>query len=155
MLWKKERKDGGAELELALEPVAKGLGLSLVELIVSRHRGTVHVRAVVFKREGVGIDDCSRFHRAITPRLELAFGEAELSIEVSSPGIDRLIRDGAEFVHYIGCPIKWYNVELADWSYGIVERVTETFIEIKGIDRMETLTYERIAKAKLDSKAAE
>jgi ribosome maturation factor RimP len=134
--WRKERKDDSGKLFSSIEPLARGLGLSLVDFLVSRHRGSVQVRAVVFSRAGVGTDDCSRFHRAITPRLELAFPESELYIEVSSPGIDRLIRDGAEFLHYVGCPVKCYDTELSDWSSGIVQNVTETSVELKGIHGM-------------------
>ena len=155
MQWKKERKDGAEEIEEFLSPVARGQGLALIELSCARHKGSVAVRAVIFKRGGVGIDDCSHFHRAITARLELSFPGQDVSVEVSSPGIDRLIRDGAEFAHYTGCPVKCYLASASDWKYGILERVTETSIDIKGIHGMETLNYAEIAKAKLDSKAAE
>ncbi|MDR2864435.1 MAG: ribosome assembly cofactor RimP [Spirochaetaceae bacterium] len=180
----KEREDTeNAKLMLGLEPVVEGLGLSLVEFAVSRHKGSVSVKATVFKKGSVGIGDCSKVHRAITPRLELAFGipgsagslgsedaegcrktrekEAagvkkkfsppELYIEVSSPGINRLIREGAEFRYFIDCPVKCWMTALSDWKRGIVESVTETHIMIKGSNGMEKLEYESIAKAKLDS----
>jgi ribosome maturation factor RimP len=154
MLWKRARKNGADEVEALLEPVGRGLELSLVELNVSRHKGSAQVRAVVFKRGGLGINDCAQFHRAITPRLELVFGADDLHIEVSSPGIDREIREGAEFEHYVGCPVACYPAGGPDWRGGVLERVTETFIEIKGKEGMEKLEFADIAKAKLDSKAA-
>jgi ribosome maturation factor RimP len=154
MLWKKERKDGSEDIERLLAPVADGLDLVLVEITLARHRGSVQVNAIVFKHGGIGIDDCSRFHRAITPRLELSFPEQDIHIEVSSPGINRIIRDGTELAKYTGSPVKFYSTELSDWIGGTLEHVTDTYIKIKGTNGMETLNLENVAKAMLDSKAA-
>ena len=60
-------------LRHTLEDVLDGLGFKLIELAVSRHRGSVQVRAVIYNGSSIGTDDCSKVHRAITPRLELAF----------------------------------------------------------------------------------
>jgi ribosome maturation factor RimP len=151
-----EAKGENETLAEHLKPVIEGLGLSLVELSVSRHRGSVSVRVAVFKGGGGGVSiaDCSKAHRAIMPRLELAFGGDNLSVELSSPGINRLIKEGAEFRYFIGCPVKCWITELSDWKDGILEDVTETHIKIKGKTGMEELAFESIAKAKLDSKAA-
>ena len=154
MLWKRARKNGADEVEGLLEPVARGLGLAIIELTVSRHKGGAQVRAVIFRRGGLGIGDCAQFHRAISPRLELALGAGELYIEVSSPGIDREAREGAELEHYQGCPVACYLTGGGEWRNGVLEQVTETFIEIKGKDGMEKLELANIAKVKLDSKAA-
>jgi ribosome maturation factor RimP len=103
-------------------------------------------------RDGaVSIDDCSRVHRAILPRLELAFPGRDIYIEVSSPGIERRIKDGAEFVHYIGRPVSCYRTDISDWTSGILERVCDTHIVIKGRNGMTSLSYDIIAKAKLAS----
>jgi ribosome maturation factor RimP len=160
----KERSVEEEKLEESLSPVAQGLGLSLVELSVSRHKSGVTVKAVVFKAPtgvadsaggsaAVGIKDCAGFHRAIMPRLELAFGEDNLSVEVSSPGTNRQIKDGAEASHYAGCAVKCWDTAISDWKQGILESVTETHIILNGKVGMEKLMFENIAKAKLDGEA--
>jgi ribosome maturation factor RimP len=150
----KER--GGEESLLAesLAPVVGGLGLALVEFSLTRSRGSISVKAAVFKKDGVGIDDCAKAHRAIMPRLELALGTDDIAVEVSSPGIARLLKEGADFHPFVGCPVKCWVTALSDWKTGILESVTETYIMIKGKDGMEKLDFKDIAKAKLDSKAA-
>jgi ribosome maturation factor RimP len=135
----------------SLEPVVRGLGMSLVELSVSRHKGNTQVRLTVYKAGIVGVDDCSRVHRALIPRLELAFPGEDLYVEVSSPGIDRIIKDGSEFVHYVGRGIKCYRTDISDWSCGILESADEDHLILKGKDGLIELKYEDIAKAKLDS----
>lgn len=138
----------------SIEAVVKGLGMSLVELNVSRQR-TVRVRAVVYSGGPTGIDDCSRVHRAIMPRLELAFPKKDLSVEVSSPGIERLLKDGSEFANYIGRPVRCCLSGTSEWVGGVLRSVCETHIVIERKDGIMNLSYDAIAKAKLDSFAPE
>lgn len=133
-----------------LEPVVRGLGMSLVELSQIRRRGSVQIRAVVYRSGAVGVDDCSRVHQALLPRLELAFPGKDLYVEVSSPGIDRIIKDGAEFAYYIGRGVKCYRTDISDWSAGILESADTTHLVLKGSEGIMKLAYDVIAKAKLD-----
>ena len=138
-------------LRKELEEVISGLKYSLIELVVSKHRGSVQVRAVIYNGASIGTDDCSRVHRAITPRLSLAFAQADIYLEVSSGGIDRLIKDGSEFRHYIGKGVRCYRTDISDWSAGILESADETGIVLKLGKEAIRLDFEIIAKAKLDS----
>ena len=140
-----------AALRQGLEKVLKGLGFSLIELVVSRHRGSVQVRAVIYSGGSMGLDDCSKAHRAITPRLELAFAGQDLYLEVSSPGVERLIKDGVEFAHYLSRGVRCYRTDISDWTAGILESVNEKGIKIKANEESIWLDFEIIAKAKLDS----
>jgi ribosome maturation factor RimP len=105
---------------------------------------------VVYKKGILGVDDCSRAHHALLPRLELAFPDQDLYVEVSSPGIDRIIKDGAELVYYVGRGIKCYRTDISDWSAGILQAADETGLILNTNKGMMQLTYEVIAKAKLD-----
>jgi len=138
-------------LQHALEDVLDGLGFKLIELTVSRHRGSVQVRAVIYNGSAIGTDDCSKVHRAITPRLELAFEGSDIYLEVSSPGIDRLIKDSAEFVHYKGRGVRCYCTNISDWTSGILESADEKGIVLRTKEGAVRLEFDIIAKAKLDS----
>jgi ribosome maturation factor RimP len=143
-------QDPAGSLFDSLEPVVRGLGLVLVEVSLSRHRGSVQVRAVVYRSGPLGVEDCSRVHHALLPRLELAFPGQDLYVEVSSPGIDRVIKDAAEFPCYIGRGIKCYRTDISDWSGGVLESADTTHLVLKGKNGMMKINYEVIAKAKLD-----
>ena len=150
------REAGTSEADPLREPVEailNGLGLKLIELTVSRHKGSTQVRSVIARKDNgtPGVDDCSRVHHAIMPRLELAFPAQDIYLEVSSPGIDRLIRDGAEFAHFTGRGIRCYRTDISDWSAGILEQADEEGIVLKGKEGSMRLEFEIIAKAKLDS----
>jgi ribosome maturation factor RimP len=124
--------------------------MSLVELTVSHHRGSLQVRAVVYKGGSIGVDDCSRAHRALLPRLELAFPGKDLSVEVSSPGIERLIKDGFEFTYYTGRGISCYRTDISDWTRGILVSADEKGLALRTGGGISALDYGVIAKAKLD-----
>ncbi|MDR1211287.1 MAG: ribosome assembly cofactor RimP [Spirochaetaceae bacterium] len=140
------RKD---ELFESLERLAGGLGMALVDLSVSRSRGSVQVRLTADRPGNTGIDDCSALHRAALPRLELAFPGAGLYVEVSSPGIDRTIKDGSEFAHYTGRGVRCFRTDISDWYEGVLLSSDEEKIVLKGKDGETTVPYEVIAKAKL------
>ena len=150
-------------LFFSLEPVVRGMGMALIELNLYHGKGrggnppSVQVRIIVFRDGATGVDDCSRVHRGILPRLELAFPGQDIYLEVSSPGIDRVIKDGAEFHHYVGKGVKCYRTDISDWTAGILTRMDEKKI-VLSLNSGETelpgevdLPYEIIAKAKLAS----
>jgi ribosome maturation factor RimP len=138
----------------SVDAVVKGLSMGLVELSVSRYKGSVQVRAVISGPPDnwtVGIDDCARVHRAILPRLELAFPKQDIYVEVSSPGTERVIKDGAEFALYLGRTVNCYRTDTSDWASGILVGASDTDIVIKGKSGMTSISYGVIAKAKLVS----
>ena len=155
----KETLDPDEQLFFSLEPLIKGIGMSLVELNVFRIKGrgdkigSAQVRAVVYNGGITGLDDCTRVHRLIMPRLELAFPGKDIYLEVSSPGIDRIIKDGSEFVHYVGRGIKCYRTDISAWSAGILCATDEEKIVLRGEGGEIALPYVIIAKARLDDAA--
>jgi len=140
-----------ADLRLALETVVKGLNYSLVELTISGHRGSVQIKAVIYNGSPIGTDDCTKVHRAIMPRLELAYPQQDIYLEVSSPGINRSIKDIPEFAHYTGRAVRCYRTDISDWTAGILVSAGEDSIELKTKEGVIKLNFDIIAKAKLDS----
>jgi ribosome maturation factor RimP len=134
----------------SLFPVVEGCGVSLIELTVSRHKGSVQARIVIFKAGGIGVADCSTVHRAVQGRLELAFPESDIYIEVSSTGIDRTVKDANEFCHYVGLAVRCYIPGLSCWVEGVLERADKQGIVLVGADGRQEFGFASIAKAKLD-----
>jgi len=149
---KDAEKEEFVSLRRQMEEVLDGLRFDLLELVFSRHRGSVQVRAVIYNGLSIGTDDCTKVHRAIMPRLELAFEGQDIYLEVSSPGIDRLIKDGSEFAHYKGRGVRCYRTDISDWTAGILQSADEEGIVIKTDDGDLRLEFEIIAKARLADK---
>jgi ribosome maturation factor RimP len=153
-----------ADLKGPLEALVRGLGMELIELDIFRSKGSkspggrlgaVQIRAVVYKPGPLGTDDCARVHRAMVPRLDLAFPENELSVEVSTPGITRQIKDGVELAHYRGRGVRLLRTDISKdgtstWSAGLLEEADEQGITIKGEGGIMRLDYAMVAKARLD-----
>jgi ribosome maturation factor RimP len=133
-----------------LESVVAGLNMTLVEAAVTRQKGSDHIKIVVYKDGVVGIDDCSKVHRAVIPRLDLTFSKDDYSVEVSSPGIERLIKDGSEFALFIGRGIRCYKTDVSGWVGGMLKSADEKQIVLEQEGKMVILKYDVIAKAKLD-----
>ena len=149
---KMDSKSPDGQLILSLNPIVQGLGMSLIELNIFRTRGkSVQVKAVVYKNGTMGLEDCSRVHRSIMPRLELAFGGHDIFLEVSSTGIDRLVKDGMEFAHYIGRNVRCYRTDISDWTAGKLIAVDEEKVILLNEDGEIVLNYEIIAKARLNA----
>ena len=152
---KKEGRDPDGLLHDSLEPIIRGLGISLVELNVFTHKGkggsagSVQVRVIVYRHGNTGVDDCSKVHRALLPRLELTFPGKDIYLEVSSPGIDRIIKDGTEFVHFIGREVQCFRTDISAWTAGVLCAADEEKIVLKDDEGEIILPYEAIAKARL------
>ncbi len=55
------------------------------------------------KENGVGIDECEAFSRAVEPILDKEnIIDGEYSLDVSSPGVDRKLKKEREFLYYLG-----------------------------------------------------
>jgi ribosome maturation factor RimP len=149
--------DGTLEaLREPIEALVRGLGMGLIDLCIFRSKGrkglpgAVQVRVIVYKPGPLGTNECAKVHRAIAPRLELAFPGSELSVEVSTPGITRQVRDGVELAHYLGRGVRLWRTDITDWSAGLLEGADEQGITIKGQGETIRLDYATVAKARLD-----
>jgi len=146
----REPDQDAAALIGELEPVIGGLGFALVELDLFRRRGSAQVRLVITGTGRIGTDELSRVHRAVLPRLELVLAGRDLYLEVSSPGTDRLIKEGAEFRHYTGRVLKCWRTGGDRWEQGLLHGSDEERILLDTEEGIQELRYETIAKARLD-----
>lgn len=88
--------------ELA-EPLARSLGLDLVETEWTREHGRRILRVTIDKPGGVSHEDCE----ALSRKLDSALDEADLihepyHLEVSSPGAERPLKTPEDFRRFAG-----------------------------------------------------
>lgn len=73
-----------------LTPTAETMGYELWDVEFVREGARRILRITIDKPEGINIDDCEAFHRAIDPILDEADPiDSAYYLEVSSPGIER------------------------------------------------------------------
>lgn len=88
------------DLHALLEKTLAGLGYELVDL-ERPGRGRL-LRVFIDKAGGVNVDDCATVSHHLN-RLLPVEGVAYDRLEVSSPGLDRLLRKERDFVRFVGC----------------------------------------------------
>ncbi len=139
------------ELRELVAPVVEAMGFRLVELGLHRSRSGSRVHVVVHRDQGVGVEDCATLSRNLKPRLELAAGLGEVALEVSSPGLDRVLKDPVEFEIFRGRNMRLWLREADDWLDGIDEGVAEGALEFASGGQRLRIRLEEIVKAKLDA----
>ena len=88
-----------AAVEAVVEPVVAGMGYELVELQAAN--GGRMLRLFIDKPGGINVDDCAAVSRHLTRVLAVEGIDYE-RLEVSSPGLDRPLRKGADFARFAG-----------------------------------------------------
>jgi ribosome maturation factor RimP len=132
-----------------LDQFFRGLGHNLVDLGLRTKNGTTSVHIVLHSPSSLGIDDLTRAHRQLLPKLEALLQTEDLSVEVGSPGLERALKYRRELGFYVGKKIKLYLAGGTDWEEGLLaafEGDTLTF-ETKAGSR--PVTVDQIHKAKL------
>ena len=90
--------------ELVAQELSR-LGLELFELRSggTKSRPVLDVRIDRTDGEKVTVDDCARASRAIEARLdEASYAGARYVLEVSSPGVERPLRNAADWRRFVG-----------------------------------------------------
>jgi ribosome maturation factor RimP len=83
------------------------------------------------------------------PRLELALAGQDLYLEVSSPGIDRRVRDASEFAFFTGRGVSCYRTDTSGWTGGIIRAADDKTLTLESREGLTVLPYEIIGKARL------
>jgi ribosome maturation factor RimP len=86
-----------------IEPVLVRLGYELVELEYAAGRSQAVVRLFIDTPVGISVDDCERVSREVAALLDVEDPiPTAYTLEVSSPGFDRVLRIPAHFERFVG-----------------------------------------------------
>lgn len=138
------------------EQLVQQLGYHLVELKISPHKGTTNILAVITGVDpsvNIGVNDCSKVHRILLPKLEELLETEDTYMELTSPGMERNIKNAAEFALFKGREVRVWDKTVTDWVGGKVLSSDEKSITLEcvlkdGSTDKKTVLYENIAKAK-------
>ncbi|MDD5923258.1 MAG: ribosome maturation factor RimP [Clostridia bacterium] len=88
------------------EPIAEELGLQIWDVRFVKEGASWFLRIFIDKEDGVNIEDCEAFSRAIDPILdEKDVVEQSYCLEVSSPGLERELTRDEHFERFIGSDV--------------------------------------------------
>lgn len=105
-------KDILARVEEMLMPIVNENGYEFVDVEFVKEGPNRYLRVYADKEGGITIDDCEVISRALEAELEKDdFIEQAYILEVSSPGIDRVLKKDFEYTKYKGrlVDVKFYK----------------------------------------------
>ena len=136
-----------------IEPLLARLGYELVELEQTSGRSRAQIRLFIDRPGGVGIEDCERVSREVAALLDVEDPiPTAYTLEVSSPGFDRVLRTAAHFERFVGSRV---FIELKEPRQGRrrytgqLQSVNGRGIELE-VDRQKVeIAFAEIARARL------
>ena len=136
-----------------VEPLLANLGYELVDLELSTGHGSGMLRVYIDQPAGVGIEDCEQASREISALLDVHDPiPTAYRLEVSTPGLDRVLRTPAHFARFAGALV---GVELVAPREGRrrftgrLAQVGATGIELTVDGTQVPLAYTDIFRARL------
>lgn len=145
-----------------LKPQADALNMVLID--VQKHvHGPKDIQVCITvdnKEFNATVKELEVFHRTVEPSLELVIGREELSMEVSTPGLQRNLRDFYEFTVFTGRTCRVYCTSFSSWVEGVIDSTYDGKLVLGSfvvVDTNETgerieLDFADIQKAKLEYK---
>ena len=95
------------KIKEVLEPVINDLGFKVYDIIYEKEAQDYYLRVFIDKDEVISSDDCALVSQTIDPILdEKDFIKGAYLLEVSSPGLERRIRDDAQLEKAINSKIE-------------------------------------------------
>jgi ribosome maturation factor RimP len=91
------------DVEALVRPVVESAGMELVEVSFGREAGRRVLRVTIDRAGGVDLEAISETSERISRRLDLdGFEPGPYALEVSSPGIERPLREPRQFQRHLG-----------------------------------------------------
>jgi ribosome maturation factor RimP len=133
-----------------IQPLIRGMGFELVELASQIVQKTLRVHAVIYRAEGVTIDDVGAVHKAIQARMAVS-ETRDIDLGVSSPGISRTLKYFDEFVIFKDRGVRVYRSSTGAWVSGVIGDTTEAGFNLLDAHTI-FIPFTDIGKAKLEDR---
>lgn len=142
------------QVEALALPVLGEHGLELIEVQYRREQSGWVLRLIIDKQEGVSLDDCTTVSREISQLLDIEdFIDQAYNLEVSSPGLDRPLKNMADFQRFTGRKAKIKTIAPIDGEHVFIGKILqatgETIILAVGSRELE-IPFVQVAKARLE-----
>ncbi len=133
--------------------VAVGQGVEIFDVELFG-RGKLLLRVVIDKEGGVTLDDCERFSRSLEAVLDVEDPiPMSYTLEVSSPGLDRPLRDVKDFEKHKGKlarVVMAEKIQNKDFFIGRIIEVGSDFVRLLVDGNEKEIPFDKISKARLE-----
>jgi len=139
-------------LKLA-EDIADEQGVELFDVEILG-RGKLLLRVMIDSEEGITLDDCERYSRSLEALLDVENPiPTSYTLEVSSPGLDRPLRNLKDFEKHAGKLARIITAEKIDNQNLFIGRILDVnsdFVKLFVHDRELDIPFNKISKARLE-----
>lgn len=140
------------KVENLVEPIIRELQYELYDVQYGKEGKDYYLRIIIDKQNGISIEDCEAVNHAIDEVLDEAdFISTSYFLEVSSPGIERVLRKPWHFEKQIGNKIQiklFKPIDKKKEFEGILKRYSEEEIELETETKIVTIDNKNVAMAK-------
>lgn len=140
------------KVEQLLEKIIVDLGYDLYDVRYEKEAKDYYLRIIIDKPEGIDINDCEKVNNAINDILDEAdYIKDQYFLEVSSPGLERILRKDKHFEKQIGNEISLKLFKAIDKQkelIGTLEEYNKEELTIKVDDKTLKINLKDIAIAK-------
>lgn len=101
-----------AEISKLVEPILSSLGFELIDVVYLSSCGRWVLRLYIDKEGGVSIDDCANVSRELGDLIDIQdIINHDYVFEVSSPGVNRPLKNERDYKRFIGKKIKVRTID--------------------------------------------
>jgi ribosome maturation factor RimP len=144
-------------LKAEIRPLLDELRAEIVEISLKKRGNNLVLRLLVDKEGGINVDECALINQRLGDILEeKPLINEKYLLEVSSPGVDRLLKTRRDFERVAGEEVEiWLLEPVQEMNFldGIVKEAADESVIIESRKGQEIcLPYSKINKARLKIK---
>lgn len=140
------------KVENLLKSIINNLGYELYDVIYEKEGKDYYLRIVIDKEDGIDLNDCEKVNDAINDILDEAdYIKDQYFLEVSSPGVERLLRREEHYISQLGKEIKvklFKPIDKQKELIGILEEYNKNEITLKVREKTIKINAKDIAVAR-------
>jgi len=140
------------KVTVLLEDIINNLGYDLYDVYYVKEGPDYFLRIVIDNEEGINLDDCEKVNNAINNVLDEAdYIKDQYFLEVSSPGLERVLRKDKHFQSQIGNEIVLKLFKAIDKQkeiQGILKEYNDNNLVIENENKILTIEKSNISVAK-------
>ena len=141
------------KVEMLIKPKVENIGYELYDVLYLKEGKNYILRIVIDNENGISLEDCEKVNNEITDILDEAdYIKEQYYLEVSSPGIERILRKKWQLEKYINSKVQ-VNLFKKDENgfkeyVGFLKQVEEDFLIINQEDVEYTVQRKDVSQVK-------
>ena len=141
------------KVETLLKPKIENIGYELYDVLYLKEGKNYILRIVIDNEKGISLDDCEKVNNEITDILDEAdYIKEQYFLEVSSPGIERILRKDWQLKKYIGEEVQislFGKDEKGNKEYKVILKdVTEKYLTVENQGQEMEIERKNISQVK-------